>query len=385
MPSRRSIKAVAKKVAKKTPDDASATEVETVEITPSETISTQDDAADTQESTQTAASDATTTAAAAAPAEVAPAAPTSTFLGATTSDLIDTRPAGGTTTAGTSGDQPTTDSTSSDAEPAAATPVADPAPASTEAPTADAETSAAKETLQPAPMNVPVRPDNVKPAGPQLEKKQQVKLSGPKVVRVEAPEVVEAPRRRPPSDYGGGGGGGRGVGFGPGGGGGGGGDDGGRSPRRGGKRRGPGGREEPGRDGKKEGWSGGVFSEADLAEREARLQRSGGYLKQRRQLARSSSQGAKPQSLAQTGGKVSINAPFTIKDLSAATGVKAAEIVKKLFMQGVMATANSGIDVEKAQEILFEYEIELDVQEAKSAEDVVTEEFGQRDICEQRR
>jgi translation initiation factor IF-2 len=39
-----------------------------------------------------------------------------------------------------------------------------------------------------------------------------------------------------------------------------------------------------------------------------------------------------------------IAAPFTIKDLSAATGVKGADIVKKLFLQGVMATINSGID-----------------------------------------
>ncbi len=231
---------------------------------------------------------------------------------------------------------------------------------------------------KPAPMNVPVRPDVVVPAGPQLEKKQQVKLAGPKVIRVEAPEVIEAPRRRPPSDYGGGGGGGRGAGYGPGGGGGGG--DQGRSPRRGGKRRGPG-----ESDTNQDGRSGSGYSQADLAEREARLQRSGGYLKQRRQLARNSSQADKAQNLAQTGGKVAINAPFTIKDLSAATGVKAAEIVKRLFMEGVMATANSGIDVEKAQEILFDYNIELDVQEAKSAEEVVTEEFGQRDTVDERR
>ncbi len=235
---------------------------------------------------------------------------------------------------------------------------------------------------KPAPMNVPVRPDVVVPAGPQLEKKQQVKLAGPKVIRVEAPEIIEAPRRRSPSDYGGGGGGGRGAGYGPGGGGGG--DDQGRSPRRGGKRRGPG-DSDPGGDGNKDGRTGGGYSQADLAEREARLQRSGGYLKQRRQLARNSSQADRPQNLAQTGGKVAISAPFTIKDLSAATGVKAAEIVKRLFMEGVMATANSGIDVEKAQEILFDYNIELDVQEAKSAEEVVTEEFGQRDTVDERR
>jgi len=253
------------------------------------------------------------------------------------------------------------------------------APATT-APVTDAPASPPKPTAtRPAPMNVPVRPKIIKPAGPQLDhgKKEQVKLAGPKVVRIEAPEVIDPPRRRPPSDYGGSGGGGRGAGFGPGGGGG----DGGRSPRRGGKRR------EPAQGGGSQGgsWSGNNYSAADLAERQSRLQHSGGYLKQRRQLARRSTQSERPQNLAETGGKVAINAPFTIKDLSAATGVKAAEIVKRLFLEGVMATANSGIEVEKAQEILFDYNIELDVQEAKSAEEVVTEEFGQRDMVDERR
>lgn len=284
--------------------------------------------------------------------------------------------------------------------------------ASAGSPTADSSPPAAPaaprlpkitSTQSPAPMNVPTRPDVVKPAGPQLQQKQQVKLSGPKVVRVEAPERLEAPRRRPPGEFaGGGGGGGGGGGRGAGGGyGGPGGDDASRggAPRRGpggapAKRRGPAGpatqQEQDAAADRKRGrdeWTGNIFSEADLAEREARLQRSGGYLKQRRQLARRGGvAGADPrQSLAQTGGKVAISAPFTIKDLSAATGVKAAEIVKKLFLQGVAATANSGIDVEKAQEIMFEYNIELDVQAARSAEEVVTEEFGQRDTVDERR
>jgi translation initiation factor IF-2 len=75
---------------------------------------------------------------------------------------------------------------------------------------------------------------------------------------------------------------------------------------------------------------------------------------------------------------VKITAPFTIKDLSAATGVKVSDIVKKLFLQGVMATANSGIDPVKAQEIMFDFDIELEVTEAKSAEQAVSEKFAER-------
>jgi translation initiation factor IF-2 len=87
---------------------------------------------------------------------------------------------------------------------------------------------------------------------------------------------------------------------------------------------------------------------------------------------------------AETGGGVRIEAPFTIKDLSAATGIKGADIVKKLFMQGEMATINSGIEPERAQEIMLEYNIELEVVEAKTAEEAVSEEFERRDMVDAR-
>src|SRR5690606_11851135 len=48
----------------------------------------------------------------------------------------------------------------------------------------------------PAPMNVPVRPKVVGPAGPTLKVQTPVKLTGPKVVRIEAPEVIDRPKPR---------------------------------------------------------------------------------------------------------------------------------------------------------------------------------------------
>ncbi|MCA9273942.1 MAG: translation initiation factor IF-2, partial [Phycisphaerales bacterium] len=120
------------------------------------------------------------------------------------------------------------------------------------------------------------------------------------------------------------------------------------------------------------------FREQDLVEREARLLRSGGFMKRRRQEAKRQGQGSGRPTPADTGGPVKITEPFTIKDLSAATGVKAAEIVKKLFLQGIMATINSGIDSEKAQEIMIDYDIELDVVEAQSAEQQVAKSFEDR-------
>ena len=239
-----------------------------------------------------------------------------------------------------------------------------------------------------APMNVPVRPKVVQPAGPMLKTQAPVRLSGPKVVRVEAPEVIAAPRpRRPGPD----GGPGMMPSRGPRGGAGvptaGGEDDRGRSPRRGpgpaGKRRAaPTGVPERRKGRTGEEWptaNAGVFSEQDLIEREARLMRAGGFLKKRRlDLKRQEGAGGeRAASAAETGGKVQITAPFTIKDLSAATGVKGADIVKRLFLQGIVTTINAGIDPAKAAEIMVEYDIDLEVTAAKTAEQTV-EEFGQR-------
>ncbi len=274
-----------------------------------------------------------------------------------------------------------------------------PAPAETSAPPVEVARPAASASappppppapVVPAPQNVPDRPKVVKPAGPQLQDPARVKLAGPKVVRIEAPEAVEAPRPRSPRT--GPAMGGRGV---PGPMPGDATDDRTRSPRRRGDRGGVKPRpttttpQQPRRKTDSDEWRTGPghFTEADLAEREARLQRSGGYLKQRRQQAKLRGQtvgGDRSSSLAETGGRVRIAAPFTIKDLSAATGVKAAEIVKKLFLQGIMATINSGIDTERAQEIMIEYDIELEVVESKSAEEKVSAAFESREMVEER-
>jgi translation initiation factor IF-2 len=256
------------------------------------------------------------------------------------------------------------------------------APAPHGRPHGHGHTHGPRTLANPAPMNVPNRPKTISPAGPKLVEKAAVKLSGPKVVRIEAPEVINKPRARrdgdssPPGSRGGIGTGRPGEEE----------DAGGRSPRRNtgttakkrtdtgavpARRRGfAGGQEE---------MHTGMWREQDLAEREARLSRASGYLKQRRQQAKKLGLGGeRAQSAAETGGAVSIVAPFTIKDLSAATGVKAADIIKKLFMQNVMATVNSGIESAKAVEIMMEFDIDLHVEQAKTAEETVSDEFADR-------
>ncbi len=247
--------------------------------------------------------------------------------------------------------------------------------------------------VTPAPVNVPTRPRIVAPAGPRLEERAPVKLSGPKVVRVEAPEVMEQPRRRtgppmqgPSQGSGGvpmipsrpGARGGQGAGASD--------EERAKGGPRGNKRRATGGIPSR-RRGVASDWSGGTsaaWREQDLAEREARLARSGGFLRKRRQeLKRQGASEAKSEAGA-SSGVVKLIAPFTIKDLSAATGVKAADIVKKLFLQGLMATINSGIEPDKAQEIMLEFDIEIEVTTERTAEEVVHHEFGSRGLVDER-
>jgi translation initiation factor IF-2 len=242
--------------------------------------------------------------------------------------------------------------------------------------------------------NVPKKPEIVKPAGPQLEVQTPAKLSGPKVVRIEAPDPDRAPRQRSAPRMGGHGGvrqgGGRGAGpvAPP--------PDpsrgdatrGGRNKRRSGpgdsKRNQPPakkGLEPASRD-----WKPGAWREQDLVEREARLSRAGGYLRQRRREMKRKQQtgGERAQTAAETGGTVKINAPFTIKDLSAATGVKSSEIIKQLFLQGIAASVNSAIEPDKAVEIMIDYEIELEIEARKSAEEVVEQQFAERESVDER-
>jgi translation initiation factor IF-2 len=245
-------------------------------------------------------------------------------------------------------------------------------------------------------MNVPRKPTVVSPAGPQLASVQKApaKLSGPKVVRVEEPDRLEAPRPRrftPGAPSGPGGGmaprGPARPGETE--------DDRGRSPRRkgagpGGPGAGPGMRRSTGAgvpDRRRatttpDNWVGGqVFSEQDIIEREARLARAGGFVKKHKQQMKGP---GGPGEIGPIENKFKIAQPFTIKELSEVTGVKGAEIVKKLFLQGVMATINSGMDPQKAIEIMMDFDIELEVVEAKTAEEVLDEDLIKRAAVDER-
>lgn len=240
-------------------------------------------------------------------------------------------------------------------------------------------------------MNVPERPDVIAPVGRKLESPSKMKLSGPKVIRVETPDPVAQPKPRSGTD----------------------------SPRRDAPR---GGRrpaapaemppEQPpaaGRGGaqagssrrnkrrsttptNREGRSGrfGAASETrsfnwreqDLLERERRLNRAGGYFRAARRdnLKRSAGGGQRAQTASEAGGPIKVTEPVTVKDLSFVTGIKASMILKQLFLEGNPITINTVIDAETAVEVMLHFEVELEVIEQKSAEAQIEEKFLDREM-----
>ncbi|MCH8260630.1 MAG: translation initiation factor IF-2 [Planctomycetes bacterium] len=245
-------------------------------------------------------------------------------------------------------------------------------------------------------MNIPDRPPVIAPAGRMLAEPTQTKLAGPRIIRVESPEVVAAPRpasrpettmrRSGPRA-------GRGVGTplpeAPASSG-----DPARTGRgaasRRNKRRTTTDRDQRGRVGRtatgSEQPQRSDWTRQDLLERDRRLTRSGGFFKAHRRdnLKRTIGAGHRAVSAAEVGGFVKIQEPITIKTLSAATGVKAADIVRTLFLAGNPTTVNSIIDGRTAAEVMLEYNIELEVLEQKTAQQQIIEQFLEREVVDER-
>ena len=75
--------------------------------------------------------------------------------------------------------------------------------------------------------------------------------------------------------------------------------------------------------------------------------------------------------------KATVEAPITVKSLSAAIGVKASDIIKYLMMQGQMATINDALTEDQALEVALAHEVELEVR-AEHAPAQIIEEIENR-------
>ena len=120
--------------------------------------------------------------------------------------------------------------------------------------------------------------------------------------------------------------------------------------------------------------------ERDIEERKARLEAAGGEglrLKPSRKITTKAHQAAVAASV--RPAKTTITEPVTVKDLSAALAVKSADIISKLIRQGIMATANQVIAPDVAEMIALEFGTELTVEHKKTLEDQIRAEFEQRE------
>ncbi len=74
---------------------------------------------------------------------------------------------------------------------------------------------------------------------------------------------------------------------------------------------------------------------------------------------------------------------ITVKDLSEKIGKPAAEIIKKLFMLGIIATINQDLDFDTCELIASDYGITLEHQVAKTAEEVLQDSSDEMDAPEE--
>lgn len=73
---------------------------------------------------------------------------------------------------------------------------------------------------------------------------------------------------------------------------------------------------------------------------------------------------------------------ITVRDFSEKIGKPAAEILKKLFMMGIVANINQDIDFETCELVAMEYDIELEHQVAKTYEETMQENAEEVDAEE---
>jgi translation initiation factor IF-2 len=222
-------------------------------------------------------------------------------------------------------------------------------------------------------------PEPILPAGPFLEKPEPAQLSGPKVVRIEAPETLRRPRPKPKARY----------------------DTPVTEPlmyiededevspfipgkekkrtikrqkdRTYGRRHGDLDLEVTQKPKFKSKWR-----QRDIEERRARLDAAGGEGLRLRPTRKIATKAEREISAPVRPKKAVISQPITAKDLSAALAVKSADIISKLMQHGIMATTNQTISSDVAELVALEFDTELIVEQKSTLEEQIRDEFEKR-------
>ena len=254
-------------------------------------------------------------------------------------------------------------------------------------------------------VNVPTRPVNIAPVGPRVVP-TPAQMQGPKVIRVEQPDNLPAPRARPRPQMGGQGG--QGTSGGPtrsaGGSGGSAGAPGafppsaptsGASSRRSSGARGPSAssiEDEESKAAKRlkagaarrhggRSADAGVaaireWTDADLAEREERLNNP---VRIRRKAIKATQRPQMQHGVAQKPDHIEIMPPVTIRELAEAMGIKSSDLVRKLMEQGVMATVNQTLDGDTAQTLALEFDVEVTIKERETGSATLEREYKEKE------
>jgi translation initiation factor IF-2 len=124
------------------------------------------------------------------------------------------------------------------------------------------------------------------------------------------------------------------------------------------------------------------FSEQDLKERQVRLSNAASHkaaFDSHIKKAGERGHHIQAKSVVERGEPVQIEEPITVKNLSAALGVKSNDIIKKLMSQGVFANQNQTLDSDTAGTIALEYGVELQIAVQATLEEQLLGEFEARD------
>jgi translation initiation factor IF-2 len=238
------------------------------------------------------------------------------------------------------------------------------------------------QVQEPVKVEKPKEPEIiVLPAGPMLHKPRPAKLSGPQIVRVEAPEPPDRPRPRykprydapvtQPLIYAG-----KATGE----------PHSGTADKKGSKqqqqhkdrthgRR----KEETDEDAVKKAKGHKNWRQRDIEERQARLTAAGGEGLRLRPTRRIASKTQREAAAPVRPKKIVVSEPILVKDLSAALAVKVTDIIGKLMRQGIMASANQVIGSDVAELVAVEFDTELVVERKASLEEVIRKEFDERE------
>ncbi|MBK8914155.1 MAG: translation initiation factor IF-2 [Phycisphaerales bacterium] len=234
----------------------------------------------------------------------------------------------------------------------------------------------------PAPAEPPAPP--VRPAGPQLVPKP-AELRGPRVVRIEKPDVLPTPRPRtalgPAADRGGYAAGPPATG----------------APGAAGRRR-PGVRTKEEEEAAKRGTRsprrhGGIddvvdkmreWRDQDLLERKERLASATGHgLRDRRAAERrrvhSISSPASPAGRARPDESLHLEAPLLVKDFCSAVGIPFPKLLPKLLEAGKTLTLNQSMDVETAELLVLSLNLNVTIVPARTAYERLQDEFEARE------